>query len=128
MDKVIRNYDVPEVKPMSTKEFVKYLKGKRAAKKHDHDHQHAPAEHVHGPECAVNEPPAGVEVVSLAIVLDGIVVDVMNVQKGFSELLLKGPSFVKINDGDPRPPVGSVHKDGKFEPFGIHGVTRRGSQ
>lgn len=128
MDKVIRNYDVPEIKPMGTREFAKYLKNKRREKKHNHEHNHAPAEHVHGPECAVNEQPTGIEVVSLAIVLDDVVVDVMNVQKGFADTLLKGPVFVQVKDGEERPTIGSLHKDGKFEPFNVQGVTRRGAE
>jgi hypothetical protein len=128
MDKVIRNYDVPEIKPMSTREFAKYLKNKLKEKKHKHNHNQTPAEHVHGPECAINEPPGGIEIIALAIVLDDVVVEVMNVQKGFADILLKGPSFVQINEGEARPNIGSIHKDGKFEPFNIHGVTRRGAE
>jgi hypothetical protein len=54
MDKVIRNYDVPEIKPMSTKEFAKYLKNKLKEKKHKHNHNQVLEEHVHGPECEIN--------------------------------------------------------------------------
>jgi hypothetical protein len=128
MDKVIRNYDVPEIKPMNTKEFARYLKNKLKEKKHKNDHNQALEEHVHGPECAVNEPPIDIEIIALAIVLDDVVVEVMNVQKGFADILLKGPKFVQINEGEERPNIGSIYKDGKFELFSMHGVTRRGAE
>jgi hypothetical protein len=127
MDKVIRNYDVPEIKPMNTKEFFKYLKNKSKSKKQKNNHVNDLPKHVHGPECAINEPPVGIEIVSLAIVLDNVVVDIMNVQKGFSEILLKKPIFIQIDSEEKRSLIGAIYNDEKFEIVNHNAITRRGS-
>jgi hypothetical protein len=135
MDKVIKNYEEAEVKPMNTREFLRYLKEMRKQKKahkgHNHEVQLPPDEHVCGPECQTpgNPPPADIEIYSLAVVVDDVVTDVMNVQAGFGEVLIKGPKFIKIEEGTPRPQPGSFYVDGEFK--SLHdtigrGVTLRG--
>ena len=134
MDKVIKNYDEDEVKPMTSREFVRYLKERRKQKKAHKGHNHEPQvinDHVCGPECQTpgNTPPPNIDIYSVAIVLNDVVADVMNVQSAFGELLLKGPKFIKIEEGTPRPQAGSFYVDGEFK--SLHesvgkGVTLRG--
>jgi hypothetical protein len=134
MDKVIKNYDEESAKPMSTKEFIQHLKlvrkEKKARKKHDHGPVEIPQDHVCGPECETggNVPPPGIETVSLAIVLDDVVADVMQVQVGFGDLLVQNPKFIKLEEGTHRPVPGDVYAEGKFTPFQEIGkkVTIRG--
>jgi hypothetical protein len=129
MDKSIRNYEEEEVKPMTTREFFRYLKENRRQKKAHKNHNHHEVQvnegaqvddgHVCGPECQPqpigNLPPQNIDIYSVAIVINDVVADVMNVQAAFGELLLKGPKFIKIEEGTPRPQVGFFYVDGEFK-------------
>lgn len=111
MDKVIKNYKEPEMKPMSNKRFIvhiyKTVKNK-IKRKNKVVIQNADT---------TNVIPENINVVSLAIIVDNVVVDVMNVQDSFSEILLKGPSFVLLSKNEKRPLPGWEYVEGKFIPF-----------
>jgi hypothetical protein len=134
MDKVIKNYEEPLSKPMNTKQFFLYLKNKRKEKRHNKkNHNQAPAEHIHDETClpqGENIAPQDIKVVSLAIVIDNIVVEVMRVQDSFSEILLNSPKFVVIDEEKDRPRIGWAYLDEKFSPLEniIHpgSITMRG--
>lgn len=123
MDRVIRNYEEPLAKPASFKQYFAYVKHKRLINKlakiqnkikpnqteHNHDHSH---ENIQN-----NVPPKDIKIISLAIVVDDIVVDILNTQEGLADVLLKNPKFILIKEGEHRPHQGSVYKDNKFTPF-----------
>lgn len=122
MDRVIKNYEEPVVKPMSLKESLKSMKHKRAMKKieklqkkagllQDCGHDHSSEQNK------ANTPPPEVSVVSLAIVVDDIVVDIMNTTEAFSNVLQKNPKFIALNKKQDRPHPGWVYKNNKFVPF-----------
>lgn len=122
MDKVIKNYEEPLIKPMSLKESIRAIKHKRFIKKieklqkklgfsTDHGHDHSSEQEKK------NNPPLDIKVVSLALVVDDIVVDIINTQESFSNILQKNPKFVLLNKKDDRPLPGWVFKDDKFVPF-----------
>lgn len=111
MDNVIKNYEEVLEKPPSTRLFLKLLKHKISAKRQYKKNIKSQQNHDHGP---ANNPPEGIDIYSFAIVLDDVVVDVMNVQKEFGEILKKNPKFVFINEGEHRPHYGWVYKDGEF--------------
>ena len=122
MDRVIKNYEEPIVKPMSLKESLNSIKHKRAMKKieklqkkagfsQDCGHDHS-SEQSQG-----NTPPEGIAIVSLAIVVDDIVVDIINTAESFSDILQKNPKFIVLNKKEDRPEPGWAYKDNKFVPF-----------
>lgn len=110
MDNVIKNYEEVLEKPPSTRIYFKFLKHKwdsrKFYKKQKIENSHETHKH--------NDPPEGIEVVSFAIIVDGVVVDVMNVQKEFAEILHKEPKFVFISPNDHRPHIGWLYQDDKF--------------
>lgn len=135
MDKIIKNYEEPEFKPMSTRQYINFLKHRRSIKKQNKINQKAHAGHNHGQNHSHNHeghshdghnheghnheniPPQNIKVVSLAVVVDGIVADVMNVQEQFGEILQKNPQFILVPDGKHRPHSGWAYKDGEFIPY-----------
>jgi hypothetical protein len=117
MDNIIKNYEEVLEKPPSTRLFLKFLKHKINVKKQYKKNIKKQQEHVHEP---ANNPPEGLDIYSFAIVLDDVVVDVMNVQKEFGEILKQNPKFVFIAEGEHRPHHGWVYKDGSF--VSIHDI------
>lgn len=123
MDRIIKNYEEPLMKPMSLKESIKHMKHKRFVKKMNklqkkmgmgqstcgHDHSN---DAVHE-----NTPPKDIKIVSLALVVDDIVVDVLNTQESFANMLQRNPKFILLNKKDERPTPGWAYKDDKFMPF-----------
>lgn len=68
-----------------------------------------------GPIPVSNPQPEG-EINHLAIVLDGIVEDVMRCQNRLAALLLSQPQFVEFDPSKDRPQIGETkYVDGKFE-------------
>ena len=60
-------------------------------------------------------PPPSEEITYLAIVLDGIVEDVMRAQPRLAALLLSNPEFIEFNPTTDRPQIGETkYKDGTF--------------
>lgn len=111
MDKVIKNYEEVLEKPPSTRLFLKFLKHKFDAKRQHRKNikkSHLEKEHVH------NEAPKGIEVVSFAILIDNVVVDIMHVQKEFGSILEKNPTFISINKDTQIVHPGFYYKDGSF--------------
>lgn len=137
MDKVIKNYKEPLLKPMTTKAFISEIFNKRRIKKHNkkyHNHQNQIEPHVHDESCGpqyANPVPKNIETVSFAILIDDVVVDVMTVQDSFGEILSKNPKFVKLDPKKDRPMAGFIYVDDKFIPFEEHikkiRITSRGS-
>ena len=111
MDNVIKNYEEVLEKPPSTRLFLKFLKHKFDVKRQHKKNIKKEQGHIHEP---ANNPPEGVDIYSFAIVLDDVVVDVMNVQKEFGEILKQNPKFIFIAQGEHRPHHGWVYKDGEF--------------
>lgn len=111
MDSVIKNYEEVLEKPPSTRVFLKFLKHKLASKI---AYRKAMKQEKPYIEKTENIPPPEIEISSFAIVLDGVVVDVMNVQKEFGEILKKAPSFIFIDKDEHRPHQGWIYKDNKF--------------
>lgn len=111
MDNVIKNYEEVLEKPPSTRLFFKFLIHKFNAKRKYKKYIKETANHK---EEVSNTPPDGIEISSFAIVLDGVVIDVMNVQKEFGDLLEKGPQFVLIDKDEHRPHQGWIYRDNKF--------------
>jgi hypothetical protein len=114
MDNVIKNYEEVLEKPPSTRLFLKFLKHKISAKRAYKKYLKEQKPHK---EKVENLPPEGIEISSFAIVLDGVVVDVMNVQKEFGEILKKGPSLIFIDEGEHRPHEGWIYRNDKFMPI-----------
>jgi hypothetical protein len=126
MDRIIKNYEEPLFKPMSTKQYFNFLKHRRSVKKqnkqhkgHSHQNEH---NHDHGQgnisgHSHENLQPKNISVVSLALVVDGIVAEVMNVQSAFAEILQKNPTFVLLNEDDHRPHIGWVYQNETFVPY-----------
>lgn len=111
MDNIIKNYEEVLYKPPSTRLFLKFLKHKIYANiKHKKNiKKFQPQEdHVH------NEPPAGIEVVSFAILIDNVVIDIMHVQKEFGSILEKNPTFIPIDKNKQVVHPGFIYKDGSF--------------
>lgn len=108
MDNIIKNYEEVLAKPPSTRLFLKFLKHKIDAKKQYKKNKQKEKEHAH------NEKPEGIEVESFAIVLDGVVVDVMHVQKEFGDILKQNPTFIFVGKDEHRPHPGWVYRDGEF--------------
>lgn len=111
MDSVVKNYEEVLDKPPSTRLFLKFLRHKIAAKKAYNKKNKQKTnieEHTH------NNPPENIEVVSLAILIDNVVVDIMHVQKEFAEILQKGPTFITIDKNENKPHPGFVYKNGSF--------------
>lgn len=131
MDKVIKNYEEPLERSATTKEYIKFLKHKRKNKKankkflklqksgkvadcgHDHsqDIQNQHQDHEH------NNPPTNDKIFKFAIVVEDVVVDIMNVQQGFADILNKEPRFIEIKEGEHIPHQGYIYKDGEFVDF-----------
>ena len=60
-------------------------------------------------------PPPSDEIGYLAIVLDGVVEDVMRAQPRLASLLLSSPDFIEFDPNEDRPQIGDTrYKDGKF--------------
>jgi hypothetical protein len=111
MDSIVKNYEEVLDKPPSTRIFLKFLRHKFAAKrayKKNIKKETKSTEHVH------NDPPEGIEVVSFAILIDNVVVDVMHVQKEFGDILKKNPTFISIEKEEIKPQPGFVYKNGSF--------------
>lgn len=111
MDNIIKNYEEVLVKPPTTRLYLKFLKHKWKSKrfyKNKNKQQTKPQEENH------NETPYGIEVVSFAILIDNVVVDIMNVQKEFGEILKQDPKFVFIQKDEHRPHIGWVYIDNSF--------------
>ena len=111
MDKIIKNYEEVLDKPLSTRLFLKFLKHKfyvNLKGKINRKKRQTPEEHIH------NEAPKGIEVVSFAILVDNVVVDIMHVQKEFGEILEKNPKFISIEKDAQVIHPGFVYKDGRF--------------
>jgi hypothetical protein len=102
---------------------------------HDHDHNHEvkkvttlellrmwlqkkigvttkqPAVHVHesGPT-----PPVHGQINTLAIVMDGVVQEVIRAENRMTALMLSEPEFVLVPTGTKAPTIGWYYKDGEF--------------
>lgn len=127
MDKIIKNYEEVLEKPISTRQYLKFLRHKWESKRYyKKSHNILSVDHNEHQ----NNPPENIEVVSFAIVLDDVVVDVMNVQKEFGDILSKGPKFIALSSDQHRPHIGWIYKDGEFitlEEISVSShVTRRG--
>lgn len=108
MDSIIKNYEEVLEKPPSTRIFLKFLKHKIDSRRQYKKNIKNKTNHVH------NEKPEGIEVSSFAIVLDGVVVDIMHVQKEFGDILKKSPEFIFIDDNAHIPHQGWIYRDGSF--------------
>ena len=60
--------------------------------------------------------PAGIEVVTVAVVLDGEVQEVLRMQDRMAALFLSEPQFVEVDPDTPRPTLGWTYADGAFTP------------
>lgn len=120
MDKIIKNYEEPLAKPVTTRDFIKSLKHKRQMKKniknsnidqncgHDHSNDY------------LLMPPKEMDIMSFALVVDDIVVEIMNVQEILGKFLQKEPKFVLLDKEEHRPHLGWLYKDKTFLPFEEH--------
>jgi hypothetical protein len=84
-----------------------YLRNKRRAKKAQvkqslSTNQPAPA-------------PAGASIVTMAVVLDGVVQEVLRAEDRLAALLLSKPDFIEVHD-DLRPEIGEHYENGIFQP------------
>lgn len=113
MDKVIKNYEEVLTKPPTTRLFIKSLKHKYDVNRQYKKHLKEEKKHNHNDD-HVNIPPEGIDIITLAIVLDGVVVELMNVQKEFGLLLERNPQFIIIKEGEHRPHQGWVYRNGNF--------------
>ena len=116
MDKIIRNYEEPLIKPPTTRDFIKSLMHKRKSKKGgpviDCGHEHSNDD--------IKNLPKEIEIMSFAVLVDDVVVEVMNVQNVFGQILEKNPKFVLLEQGNHRPHIGWLYKDNTFIPFEDH--------
>lgn len=124
MDKVIKNYEEPLAKPMTTKQYFKFLKHKRSVKKmnkrlskNKHSHAENSCGHDHSNDPVQNVPPQDIKILSFAILVDDIVVDVIHVQDSLGYFLQKNPKFVVIEKDKHMPHQGWMYKDDEFVPF-----------
>lgn len=60
--------------------------------------------------------PVGVEITTIAIVLDGEVQEVVRAEGRLAALLLSEPIFVETTDDSSRPTIGWRYEDNKFKP------------
>jgi hypothetical protein len=58
-----------------------------------------------------------IKIMSFAVVVDDIVVEVMNVQDILGQFLTKNPKFILLKEEDHRPHLGWIYKDNDFIPF-----------
>lgn len=135
MDRIIKNYEEPLVKAMSFKQFAKHMNYNRKMRREIKRSQKNNTVENHSHTGQVNNgteniPPENIKIVSLALIVDDIVVDVINAQDKFAEFLQKNPKFIVIEENETRPGVGWAYKDEKFVPFSdvinAAKVTRRG--
>lgn len=64
---------------------------------------------------ASNAQPSGIDVATIAIVLDGEIQEVIRAQDRMAALILSNPEFVEIPDTLPeKPTIGWFYKDGSF--------------
>lgn len=111
MDNIIKNYEEVLEKPPSTRLFLKFLKHKLYVNRQHKKSIKKNKNHVHEEH---NVPPAGLDIYSFAVVVDDVVVDVMNVQKEFGEVLKQNPKFIFLDENEHRPHYGWIYKDGVF--------------
>lgn len=126
MDKIIKNYEEVYIKPVGTRQYIKFLKhkfdvrrtNKKLKKEFDKNSHagHSHEEHSHD-NVQENIPPSNIEIVSLAIVVDNVVFDVMNVQAQLGNILLKNPKFILVKEGEHRPHAGWAYVNDEFVPF-----------
>lgn len=133
MDKIIKNYEEPLEKPMSTKQYFKFLKHKKSVKKMNkrllknknkhgvdscgHDHSNDPKPHDHSNDPKPNIPPADIKLMSFAILIDDTVADVIHVQDSLGYFLQKNPKFILLDDQKHMPHQGWIYKDEEFVDF-----------
>lgn len=130
MDRIIKNYKEPEFKRMSGKQYLRYLKHKREVNKQNKKsekhykkfHPQRPLEgHVHDHPTNSHTPniigdSSDVKLITLALVVDNVVVDILRSQENFAKNFLKEHIFIEI---DPKkhlnnPQIGFFYKDEEF--------------
>ena len=70
-----------------------------------------PASHKHD---AAPTPPAHGQINTIAIVMDGIVQEVIRAENRMTALILSDPEFVLVSTGTKKPSIGWYYKDGEF--------------
>ena len=70
-----------------------------------------PAVHVHE---SSPTPPAHGQINTLAIVMDGVVQEVIRAENRMTALMLSEPEFVLVPTGTKSPTIGWYYKDGEF--------------
>ena len=67
------------------------------------------------PSITLNRPtPSNIEVNHIAIVLDGVVEEVLRAQNRLAALLLSNPEFVEFDPNEVYPQISTRYEDGKF--------------
>lgn len=62
----------------------------------------------------VRPTPGDIEVVHIAIVLDGVVEEVLRAQNRLAALMLSEPKFIEFDPNEVYPKIGTKYEDGKF--------------
>ncbi len=79
-------------------------------KKKDHQHDHGSnIAHNHG-----TEPPTGVPIYTIAVILDGKVYEVLRAQEKLADIFLSNPTFILVDEQTNQAKIGMEYKDGKF--------------
>lgn len=64
----------------------------------------------------VSSEPSGVEITTIAVVLDDEVQEVIKAEGRLAALLLSEPKFIEVDPNLPRPTIGWSYKNNKFKP------------
>ena len=80
--------------------------------KHNHNHNGRASRgvaHNHG-----TEPPEGVPVYTIALVLDDRVHEVLRAQEKLADIFISGPTFILVDENTGQAKIGMNYNDGKF--------------
>ena len=113
MDNIIKNYEEVLDKPPTTRMYLKFLKHKWESKR-QYKKQNKNNTEQNNQRHKEVEPPAGIEIMSFAIVLDDVVMDIINIQKELGDTVALGAKFILLNQDEHRPHIGWVYKNNEF--------------